>query len=104
MRYMAKLSAATAVTAAAFASMTGVAGAHPHTVNGHPIANAQNHAPFTADGDSCGGDPAAYGLETAHHGPDDEAGRADGCYSTTVVRNAANTAWVPAASTNPRIR
>lgn len=104
MSRLAKMAAAAAVTATGFVAMTGVAAAHPHTVNGHPIANSQNHAPFTADGDSCGGDPAAYGLETAHHGPDDEAGRADGCYTTTVVRNPANTAWVPATSTNPRIR
>lgn len=61
------------------------AGAHPHTitVNGQVIANGQNHAPFV-NGVSCGGDPAAYGLETAHHGPDaGTAGNADGCYQTT---------------------
>lgn len=78
--------------------------AHPHTVdwngdgrwtdmNGNGVwdpgeepllANGQNHAPFVT-GTSCGGDPAAYGLESAHHGPD--AGtpgkRQDGCYQTT---------------------
>ena len=59
--------------------------AHPHTVstrNGpQEIANGQNHAPFSADGTSCGGDPAAYGLESAHHGPDSgRPGKADGCY------------------------
>lgn len=62
------------------------AGAHPHTIkhNGQVIANGQNHAPFV-NGVSCGGDPAAYGLETAHHGPDaGTPGRADdGCYQTT---------------------
>ncbi|MBA3802639.1 MAG: hypothetical protein H0X22_07020 [Acidimicrobiia bacterium] len=60
------------------------AGAHPHTVNGRVIANGQNHGPYVS-GVSCGGDPAAYGLETAHHGPDaGTPGKADdGCYQTT---------------------
>lgn len=65
------------------------AAAHPHTVyvahqgDGQVIANGQLHAPFV-NGVSCGGDPAAYGLETAHHGPDaGVAGNADGCYVTT---------------------
>ncbi|HXH89349.1 MAG TPA: hypothetical protein VNI55_12175 [Gaiellaceae bacterium] len=59
--------------------------AHPHVVStsGQVLANGQNHAPFVS-GTSCGGDPAAYGLETAHHGPDaGTPGRADGCYQTT---------------------
>ena len=57
--------------------------AHPHTANGQVIANGQNHGPFV-NGVSCGGDPAAYGLESAHHGPDaGEPGKADGCYQTT---------------------
>ena len=63
---------------------------HPHTVDadgdGTPeavLANGQNHGPFIA-GLSCGGDPGAYGLETAHHGPDaGSPGKADGCYATT---------------------
>jgi hypothetical protein len=65
-----------------------VAAAHPHHVttgNGEEqvIADGQNHGPF-ADGVSCGGDPAAYGLETAHHGPDaGTPGKGDGCYATT---------------------
>ena len=65
------------------------AAAHPHVVSvahqgdGQVIANGQNHGPFV-NGTSCGGDPAAYGLETAHHGPDaGEPGKADGCYQTT---------------------
>ena len=60
------------------------AGAHPHTVNGRVIANGQNHGGYV-NGVSCGGDPAAYGLETAHHGPDaGTPGKADGdCYQTT---------------------
>ena len=75
--------------------------AHPHTVDADgdgvaeaTLANGQNHGPFQA-GKSCGGDPAAYGLESAHHGPDagtpgkadDDAGSRgnpdDGCYETT---------------------
>ncbi len=65
-----------------------VAAAHPHHVttgNGEErvIADGQNHGPF-ADGVACGGDPAAYGLETAHHGPDaGTPGKGDGCYATT---------------------
>ena len=60
--------------------------AHPHQVETpgttQVIANGQNHAPFV-DGVSCGGDPAAYGLETAHHGPDPGTpGRADEYYAT----------------------
>ena len=64
--------------------------AHPHQVSvahqgqGQVIANGQNHGPFSREGVSCGGDPAAYGLETAHHGPDaGTPGKADGCYQTT---------------------
>ncbi|MBA3347963.1 MAG: hypothetical protein H0T13_05330 [Actinobacteria bacterium] len=63
----------------------GSALAHPHVVStsGQVLANGQNHGPFV-NGVSCGGDPAAYGLETAHHGPDaGTPGRADGCYRTT---------------------
>lgn len=64
-----------------------VASAHPHTVvtPAYPqeLANGQNHGPFVG-GVACGGDPAAYGLETAHHGPDaGTPGNADGCYQTT---------------------
>jgi hypothetical protein len=64
--------------------------AHPHQVSvahqgqGQMIANGQNHGPFV-DGVSCGGDPAAYGLETAHHGPDaGTPGKADGGYYRTT--------------------
>jgi hypothetical protein len=64
-----------------------VASAHPHQVETpgttQEIAHRQNHGPFQ-NGVSCGGDPAAYGLETAHHGPDaGTPGRGDGCYMTT---------------------
>lgn len=67
--------------------------AHPHEASpahqgeGQQIANGQNHGPFTTTteghGQTCGGDPAAYGLESAHHGPDSgDPGKADGCYET----------------------
>ena len=75
--------------AAALATYTPLALAHPHEAqpahqgDGQMLANGQNHAPFSS-GVSCGGDPAAYGLETAHHGPDaGTPGKADGCYRTT---------------------
>lgn len=62
------------------------AAAHPHRVSvahqgaGQELANGANHAPFVS-GKSCGGAPAAYGLETAHHGPDaGTPGKGDGCY------------------------
>lgn len=61
-------------------------GAHPHLVSrahqgsGQQVANDQNHGPYDS-GIVCGGDSAAYGLETAHHGPDSGThGKADGCY------------------------
>lgn len=70
-------------------AVAGPVSAHPHRVSvahqgaGQVIANGQNHGAFTS-GEACGGDPAAYGLETAHHGPDAGiAGNADGCYLTT---------------------
>lgn len=78
------------IAAAALAlAIGGPVSAHPHRVSvahqgaGQVIANGQNHGPFT-NGVSCGGDPAAFGLETAHHGPDaGTPGKADGCYMTT---------------------
>ena len=70
-------------------AIANVASAHPHEAEpahdgtGQVIANSQNHAPFV-NGVTCGGDPAAYGLESAHHGPDaGTPGKADGCYETT---------------------
>lgn len=64
-----------------------LASAHEHHViapgTTQVIANGQNHATFV-NGTSCGGDPAAYGLETAHHGPDaGTPGKGDGCFQTT---------------------
>lgn len=78
------LSVCAALAAAAVIGPT-AAFAHPHVVStsGQVLANGQSHGPFVS-GVSCGGDPAAYGLETAHHGPDaGTPGRADGCYQTT---------------------
>ena len=66
-------------------NLVGAALAHTHRAGptNQVIANGQNHAPFI-NGVSCGGDPAAYGLESAHHGPDaGTPGKADGCYMTT---------------------
>ncbi|MEO7664498.1 MAG: hypothetical protein ABIV26_05175 [Candidatus Limnocylindrales bacterium] len=78
----------TAVSAMLVAMAAPVA-AHAHYASsgqagdGQILANGQLHGAFV-NGVSCGGDPAAYGLETAHHGPDAGApGRADGCYMTT---------------------
>ena len=88
------MAGAAAATLAVYAPL---ALAHPHNAepahqgDGQALANGQNHAPFSS-GVTCGGDPAAYGLETAHHGPDagtpgkgareerEEGGR---CYQTT---------------------
>ena len=72
---------------AATLALPAVSFAHPHKVvtphGEQELANGQNHGPFV-NGVSCGGDPAAYGLETAHHGPDaGTPGRADNCYATT---------------------
>ena len=45
------------------------------------LAGGQNHGAYQADGTVCGGNPAAYGLESAHHGPDaGTPGKADGCF------------------------
>lgn len=75
-------------------SMTALpAWGHPHQIDTNhngvidagdvQLANGQNHGPYVT-GVSCGGDHAAYGLETAHHGPDaGTPGKADGCYQTT---------------------
>lgn len=78
----------TAVGALLLAAAAPVAAHEHYAANGQAgdgqlLANGQLHAPFV-NGVSCGGDPAAYGLETAHHGPDaGTPGKADGCYMTT---------------------
>lgn len=83
-------------TAAAGLLVIGLAGpasAHAHHVSvahqgsGQTLANGQNHAAYTVTAggrQACGGNPAAYGLETAHHGPDaGTPGKGDGCYEVT---------------------
>ncbi len=90
------LAAATAALVAA-ASLAAAApvGAHVHHVDNpshsQNLANGQNHAPFVFDSssgrfESCGQvDPAGYGLETAHHGPDQGGpGKADGCFALST--------------------
>jgi hypothetical protein len=86
MQKLVAFAAATALAAWAAAP----AFAHPHTAqNGQIIANGQLHGAFIYDATAdllkaCGGDPAAYGLESAHHGPDaGTPGKADGCYATS---------------------
>lgn len=89
------------VRLAVFASVAGApvlgiatpASAHVHEVYvahqgaGQVLADGQVHGAYTIiDGQyvSCGGSPAAYGLESAHHGPDaGTPGKADGCYQTS---------------------
>jgi hypothetical protein len=85
-RHLRSCAALCALAVLAFAAP---AAAHPHVVSvahhgaGQVIANAQNHGAY-ATNISCGGDPAGYGLESAHHGPDaGTPGRADSCYATT---------------------
>lgn len=83
-RTMFRMAVATAMVALAL-GLPVAASAHPHTVSTphhtQQIARGQNHGPFNADGETCSGDPAAYGIETAHHGPDSgTSGKADGCY------------------------
>ena len=76
-----------------------VVSAHPHVVtqgNGNQttLANGHDHPGFvfnagTNQFESCEGvsepadtGPAGYGLETAHHGPDQGTpGKADGCFA-----------------------
>lgn len=82
--------------APAFAHVHHVFQDNPNAADpGTTLANGQNHPGFsgTPGGtiSSCEGvneppdsGPAWYGLETAHHGPEEgTAGRADGCYEST---------------------
>lgn len=78
---------------------------------GQYLANGDTHAGFSFTGglfQSCepvpGSDPGApahpsgYGLETAHHGPDEgDPGRGDGCFAES------NPPASPAADHNPAI-
>jgi len=101
---MSRLSMAVAAVLAVPLSL-GVASpaqAHVHVAENashtQPLANGQNHpgfAPVNEDGlrlmcegvlEPADAGPAAYGLETAHHGPDSGTpGKGDGCYA--VVGN-----------------
>jgi hypothetical protein len=92
-------------------SLAGNVSAHKHSVTTEDdeivyIAHKQNHPGFVDQGDgtiaSCEGiaesedvGPAGYGLERAHHGPDLEPGKGDGCYTTYGP--------APPADTNPAI-
>ena len=74
----------------------GTVAAHPHVAENSPqdqqIANGQNHPGYSydegtnlstsCDPDGTTGDPAYYGLESAHHGPDaGDPGKDEGCYA-----------------------
>ena len=72
----------------------GTVAAHPHVAENSPqdqqIANGQNHPAFkqdanlstSCDTDETPGDPAFYGVESAHHGPDaGDPGKDEGCYA-----------------------
>ena len=92
------LSAGTVLVAVAIVVSATPAWAHPHEASpahegtGQQLANGQNHGPFTLNEDGYAetqtsqGDPAAYGIETAHHGPDSgDPGKADGAYQTDAT-------------------
>jgi len=81
---------------AMLAVLAGTAAAHPHVVNNpnhsQQIAHGQNHPGYSYDAatnlsTSCEdpdapSDPAFYGLESAHHGPDmGDPGKDEGCYA-----------------------
>jgi len=80
---------------------------HPHTIakNGQVLANGATHGPPTFDAEDgnweiCDADPATYGLEVAHHGPDaDRDGASDGCYEVQGGLLPGN----PLADRNPAI-
>ena len=89
----------------------GTAAAHPHVASNanhvQALANGQNHPAFfidpvtglitSCDTSTTPGDPAFYGLETAHHGPDaGDPGKDEGCY-------AAEGTLPPPPPTNPAI-
>ena len=85
----------TVLIAAASPIAAGSAAAHVHHVDNpshsQQLAAGQNHAPFVFDAgsgqfESCGQVGAAgYGLETAHHGPDQGTpGKADGCFALST--------------------
>jgi hypothetical protein len=113
MRRIILLATAALLMTAMLAFLAGTAAAHPHVVNNpnhsQEIANGQLHPAFTYDAatnlsTSCDtsttpGDPAFYGLETAHHGPDaGDPGKDDGCYAAV-----GGAPGVPPPDTNPAI-
>lgn len=86
---------ATAASGLILVGIAAPASAHdPHEAanakqgEGQVLANGQNHGAYgDSDGDGNKDDctnnsPSSYGLETAHHGPDNDPGRGDGCYET----------------------
>jgi hypothetical protein len=93
----------------------GTVAAHPHVAENSPhdqqIANGQNHPGYSYDAatnlsTSCDtsatpGDPAFYGLESAHHGPDaGDPGKDEGCYAALDDDGGVT---LPPPDTNPAI-
>jgi hypothetical protein len=97
MRRIILLATVALLMTAMLAVLAGTAAAHPHEVKNpnhdQQIANGQNHPGYVHDSEtglssSCesendpNSDPAFYGLESAHHGPDaGDPGKGDGCYA-----------------------
>jgi hypothetical protein len=113
MRRITLLATVALLMTAMLAVLAGTAAAHPHVASNaehnQEIANGQNHPAFTYDAatnlsTSCDtaatpGDPAFYGLESAHHGPDaGDPGKDEGCYAATE-----NDSVPPPPDTNPAI-
>ena len=113
MRRITLLATVALLMTAMLAVLAGIAAAHPHVASNaehnQEIANGQNHPAFTYDAatnlsTSCDtsatpGDPAFYGLESAHHGPDaGDPGKDEGCYAATE-----NDGVPPPPDTNPAI-
>ena len=116
MRRIILLATVALVMTAMLVVLAGTAAAHPHVVNNpadkpdheQQIAHGQNHPGYFVDPEtglstSCDtsttpGDPAFYGLESAHHGPDaGDPGKDDGCYA------AVDPDAPPPPDTNPAI-
>ena len=97
MRRIILLATVALLMTAMLAVLAGTAAAHPHEVKNpnhdQQIANGQNHPGYVHDSEtglssSCesendpNSDPAFYGLESAHHGPEaGDPGKDDGCYA-----------------------
>lgn len=109
----------TALSLPALAIISQPVVAHPHTAansaNNQQLANGQNHPRFRYIGDgkveSCVSygllpnfGQAWYGLETAHHGPDQGTrGKADQCFVTEGVQTNSAGAGFPTSDRNPGI-